>query len=240
MHCSDCKTKRIARTTYNTWVCLGCGIEKLAGLIPTNDDPSNAYNQLTFQYSRRQRFKNYLEQVTGISSGCHSNAKIWELLNDIGPFESVELLLKAMGKVKCKHKHYECIHSFARAFVTDCPTPERVTMVRFKFLMRSFDEILLNWKRHFDGTTELFFSYPWITKHLLHSHGITRFDVFIKKLQCKKRNQKYVKLLQKISVAPKINEIRVPNGDDLKRDIRSRNKSADQLLYHNLFEYLSV
>jgi len=165
MNCVNCKSKTIARTSYDTLVCLSCGIEKIAGLIPTNTDPSNAYNQLTFQYSRRQRFKNYLEQVTAISSGCHSNAKIWELLKDVGPFSSVESLLVGMGNVKCKHKHYECIHAFSRAFVTDCPTPERISLIKFKFIMRSFDEILLSWKRHFHGTSELFFSYPWITKH---------------------------------------------------------------------------
>ena len=234
MNCTSCKQKTLARTTYNTIVCLSCGVEKATDLIPTVEDPFNRYNQLTFQYSRRQRFKNYLEQVCGISSGCHFNAKIWELLNTHSPFADTQSLLTCMGRVKCKHKHYECINAFSRAFVTNCPTPERISLIRFKFLMRSFDEILLNWKRHFDGTTELFFSYPWITKHLLNSHGITRFDQFIKKLQCKKRNKKYANLLVKISVRPTISEIREQSDDDLKAAIRFQNKSANQWLAHNL------
>ena len=127
-------------------------------MIPSCDDPYNRYNQLNFQYSRRQRFKNYLEQVTGVSSGCHAKANIWDLLKGISPFPTVAVLLTGMGSVKCKHKHYECIHSFSRAFVTNCPAPERIKLDQFKLIMRSFDKILLDWKRHFEGTSELFFS----------------------------------------------------------------------------------
>ena len=234
MNCFACGELTIVRTSYDTIVCTSCGVEKQIAMIPSCDDPYNRYNQLNFQYSRRQRFKNYLEQVCGISSGCNARANIWSLLKKKSPFEEIEDLLKCMAEVKCKHKHYECIHSFSRAFVTSYEKPDRITLDDQKFIMRKFDKILLRWKHHYEGTKELFFSYPWLTKHLLHSRGLTQFDCFLKKLQCKKRNSKYSNLLKTIMKPIQLDETPLQIGDDSKEEHRWRNMSASQWLFRDL------
>ena len=208
MSCTVCKSENsLTVTDYASLVCLECGHEKKHSIDIKNhqnfaDNPANAYNQLYFTYSRKHRFKNYVDQVVGISSGCHATAEIWSLLEKHAPFNTVPDLLKCMSHVKCKHKHYECIHSFSKAFVKSYKRPEPISLKIIKRIKNRFDNILLHWKKCYFRTNELFFSYPWLIMEILHEQNIRRYDIFIKKLRCKKRVIKYKKMLTRIYGKP--------------------------------------
>ena len=212
MSCKYCNSENsLTVTDYSSLICLECGIEKPYSIdikMHQNfaDNPALAYSQLYFTYSRKHRFKNYLEQVCGISSGCHANAKIWSLLETFAPFETIEKLLQCMQRIKCKHKHYECIHAFTKTFVSSYKRPKPLSLQQIKLLRKRFDDILMQWKKCFFGTNELFFSYPWLILKVLHELKITRFDHFIKKLRCRKRVQKYETMLKRVYGKPILNE----------------------------------
>ena len=200
MNCSKCDSTTVM-TTYYTRVCTECGLEHREHPEPELENVADAYNTLDTAYSRTMRFKNYLKQVTGVFSGCHYNAKIWSFLEKDAPFESITEMLRYMRQYKCKSKHYDCIYSFAKAFVPSEKGVGTLTYHQVKLVYRKFDLLLSRWKqltRGGDSDGMLFFSYPWLVRRLLNDIGVTKYDRYIKALRCKKRNQKYEELYQKL------------------------------------------
>ena len=189
----------IIRTESCTDVCTTCGRErKILTLYDTscmNKQGITVHSALTYSYNRRMRFKNYIDQVTGFSNGPAYSAKIWELLKDNAPYPTIDDLLKTMSKVKCKHKFYDSILSFCKAFVTDFKVPPNLSLETKNIILKRFDTLLCRWEGECQSS-ELFFSYPWLVKKLLNEQNIYDYDTVIKKLRCKKRIRKYEKLFK--------------------------------------------
>ena len=201
MNCTACDGP-VVETTYYTFVCTECGLERTGNLNPELVNVSDAYNTLCTAYSRGVRFKNYIKQVTGVLSGCNYKCKIWKLLEKDAPFESITIMLEKMRKYKCKSKHYDCIRAFAKIFVPSEEDEIGLHEHDLKNIYKRFNFILGKWKIYEQNNDNdeqtLFFSYPWLVKKILNEYGITRFDKYIKQLRCKKRNEKYEQLFQKL------------------------------------------
>ena len=130
-----------------------------------------------------------------------------------------------MKLCKMKEKRFHSLHLYASLMCTNYIQLKPPTQEYFKRLVRIFDEVLCR----FNAThSRKFFSYPWLIRSLLTMTGEKRYNKFIKKIRCKKRNAYYIDLLHGlVKNAPKtyfISSVCVPQTNEVEQQKTSNEK----------------
>ena len=122
-----CSPPSFLVTEYNTMVCTTCGIESRQMLNPAQDTTYNAPRNPLHQrvYNRPDRWKTLVKKVVGLHNGPPQHDPVWELLKKHAPFSDVAELTKTLRGSRLKHKHYQSLHAFAKAFVPKLHRPYR-------------------------------------------------------------------------------------------------------------------
>jgi hypothetical protein len=187
-HCERCNVPLKYIETDSMNVCSQCGITSNV-TIPTSDGYGE--NVFVCVYSRAKRFEIMLKALL-FPSFDQKDTAMYQHLEKHRPFETVISLEECMKLCKMKEKRFHSLHLFASLMCTHYKRLKPPTQEYFKRLLRIFDEVLCR----FNAThSRKFFSYPWLMRSLLNITGEKRYDKFIKKIRCKKRNAYYIDLM---------------------------------------------
>ena len=193
-----CECLNIFRTTYNTYVCELCGVEKSTPLEIYERIPPRNMSPFPVGYSRCKRFTKILDGVlypTPSPADKHMIAFLSQTSNE--RFDSVADLRNAMKKSTCRDKRYISLHCFARLFVNDYKAPVSFNyMGKRKCILSEFEDILFGHLRYCPH--EQFFNYSWLLCVLLKQFGLENLVVFVKNLRCGHRKDFYRDLLKHI------------------------------------------
>ena len=191
-----CSPPSFLVTEYNTMVCTTCGIESRQMLNPAQDTTYNAPRNPLHQrvYNRPDRWKTLVKKVVGLHNGPPQHDPVWELLKKHAPFTDVAELTKTLRGSRLKHKHYQSLHAFAKAFVPSYTAPTDPPKMVERNLHKYFSHIQHMWSQHHPDQTQ-FFSYSWLLEQGLHVFYHIGYLPFVKRLICRKRRNKYVKML---------------------------------------------
>jgi uncharacterized Zn finger protein (UPF0148 family) len=140
-------------------------------------------------YSRTKRFETMLRALL-YPSFDQKDTLMYKHLSGQKRFETIHDLEDAMKTCKVKEKRFFSLHLFAKLMCQDYNTISPPPLEFFKRVMFGFDEVLTRFNT-LHMLRSNFFSYPWLMKSLLNLLGETRYDKFIKKIRCKKRNEFY-------------------------------------------------
>jgi hypothetical protein len=196
-HCQTCNVPLISIESDSTKVCPECGC--VMKLIPVTQTGFGE-NVFVCVYSRTKRFEIMLKSLL-YPSFDKKDTTMYQHLEKYTKFPTIEELKSTMKLCSTKEKRFHSLHLFASLLCTDYKELIPPTQEYFKLMMRIFDEVLCR----FNATQSTkFFSYPWLIRRLLNLTGETRYNKYIKKIRCKKRNLYYVHLFEKlVATAPK-------------------------------------
>ena len=139
---------------------------------------------------------------------------------------SPESLTKTLRASRLKHKHYQSLHAFAKVFIPTYVTPEDPPKVVERNLHKYFSHIQHMWsQRHPDQNQ--FFSYSWLLEQGLHVFNHVAYLPFVKTLICRKRRNKYVKMLLTLY------ETRAENANRGSSNIHSQSAISRSSTPHN-------
>ena len=205
-----CECLTVFRTTYNTYVCDFCGVEKRTPLeiyeriAPRNMAP------FPVGYSRCKRFTKILDGVlypTPSPADKHMLAFLYEQTK-AERFDSIADLLNTIKKSTCRDKRYISLHCFAKIFVKDYKAPVSINYMRKrKCILNEFEHILFGHLRY--CVHEQFFNYSWLLCVLLRKYGLENLVVYVKNLRCSRRKDFYRDLLKHIRHSYKLPTVQV-------------------------------
>ena len=194
-----CVNNRIVFTHYHTYVCTTCGIESTQFVSPSDDTTYNSTGGAPIRqriYNRPDRWKILVKKVVGTHSGPPRHDPIWDFLHKNKCFSNVPDMIAAIRKCGLKHKHYQCLHTFAKCFVQNYKTPETSPAQVEINLNRYFSHVQHMWNKSFPSNGN-FFSYAWLLEQGLFAFNHTEYLLYVKKLICRKRRRKYITMLLK-------------------------------------------
>ena len=113
-------------------------------------------------------------------------------------FSTIKDLELEMKMCDTKEKRFHSLHLFAKLMCANYKPIQPPPLIYFKRVMTAFDEVLCRFNAQHGPN---FFSYPWLIRRLLNLSGETRYNRFIKKIRCKKRNLHYKKMFDNILAA---------------------------------------
>ena len=234
MPCS-CDNTLLVQSDYGTVICTKCGLETQITLEPHEASPGGASFEfsppIVRVYSRPDRWKTVVSKIVGNHPGPPQNDPVWDYLkNNSHKCSSPRSILQLLRKSGLKNKHYQCLHTFAKAFQSDY-SPPRIspTVVEHK-LGIYFDFVNNSWLKFSDPKSP-FISYAWLLEQGLTFYGFREYLPFLKKLMCHTRRMKYVSILH--SMYRKCGIHAGMRSHDSK-DNHSPNESNHQENLHNL------
>jgi hypothetical protein len=187
-HCNLCNVPLVFIETDSMNVCPQCGLTSKVTTVTSNGYGENVFICV---YSRAKRFEIMLRALL-FPSFDKKDEPMYRHLERHRPFESVTTLEDRMKLCKMKEKRFHSLHLFSSLMCTNYKHIQPPTQEFFKRLLRIFDEVLCR----FNSThSRKFFSYPWLIRNILNITGEKRYDQYIKKIRCKKRNAYYIDLL---------------------------------------------
>lgn len=146
-------------------------------------------------YKRKKRFEEMLKKMVYPHPERKDELVLAALFGRT--FENTPALLTFLKKTAIKDKRYQSLHTFARLFCTDYKTVVALTHYQIKHCVQIFEEIESRFIKHTNKVP--FFNYNWLMKNILHFVGVTRFDPYLKRIKCKKRNTYYTDLFTTLS-----------------------------------------
>ena len=177
--------------TEYTLVCRTCGIEQFGMMLPVWNQwsPNETVNQVT--YTRRKRFKKYLQRASKHQSNNSIPQETWEYLFKNAPYSDVGGIIHALKRGKLRKKCYDSLPLIATALL-DTPVPNLTEQEKNRAL--SIFELVDNDYSH----NEPFCSYLYILEYILIHIGRSDVVAFLNKIQCPKRRDKYKRRLDSI------------------------------------------
>jgi hypothetical protein len=156
-------------------------------------------------YSRHKRFEIMLKALLYPCFDPKDTVMLTHLFKK-ERYKTIQEMILAMKLCKTKEKRFHSLHLFSALLCDDYMKLQPPTMCVFRRLMVLFDEVLCR----FNATANSkFFSYPWLIRTLLNRTGETRYDKYIKRIRCKKRNEYYKELFTDlVKHAPKTYRMR--------------------------------
>lgn len=186
-----CPCGGIQVVTEYTLVCRTCGIEQFGMMLPVWNQwsPNETVNQVT--YTRRKRFKKYLQRASKHQSNNSIPRETWEYLFKNAPYSDVGGIIHALKRGKLRKKCYDSLPLIATALL-DTPVPNLTEQEKNRAL--SIFELVDNDYSH----DEPFCSYLYILEYILIHIGRSDVVAFLNKIQCPKRRDKYKRRLDSI------------------------------------------
>ena len=186
-----CPCGGIKVVTEYTLVCRTCGIEQFGMMLPVWNQwsPNETVNQVT--YTRRKRFKKYLQRASKHQSNNSIPRETWEYLFKNAPYSDVGGIIHALKRGKLRKKCYDSLPLIATALL-DTPVPNLTEQEKNRAL--SIFELVDNDYSH----NEPFCSYLYILEYILIHIGRSDVVAFLNKIQCPKRRDKYKRRLDSI------------------------------------------
>ena len=140
-------------------------------------------------YSRTKRFETMLRALL-YPAFDQKDTLMFKHLSGKNRFKTIHELENAMKTCKVKEKRFFSLHLFAKLMCSDYNIIHPPPLEFFKRVMFGFDEVLTRFNT-LSTLRSNFFSYPWLMRTLLNLLGERRYDMFIKRIRCKKRNEFY-------------------------------------------------
>lgn len=170
--------------TEYTLVCSSCGIEQFGMMLPIWNQwtPNESVNQVT--YTRRKRFKKYLQRSSKHQSNASVPKETWEYLFENGPYTDVGSIIHALKRGKLRKKCYDSLPLLATVLLAT-PVPSLTEHEKANAL-RMFDDVDRSYSRD-----EPFCSYLYVLEYILKKIGRVDVVAFLNKIQCPKRREKY-------------------------------------------------
>ena len=184
MQCTFCEVPCLFLPEESTYVCKLCGhTTTTLQIAPV----AFGENVCVCMYSRTKRFEIMLKALLYPSFDT-KDEHIYTHLQTRESYTNIGDLVTAMKSCNLKEKRFHSIHLFSRLLCEDYSEVTAPPHHYFKRIMILFDELLTL----FNATKKTkFFSYPWLLRKLLNLTNEFRYDKFIKKIRCKKRNRFY-------------------------------------------------
>ena len=177
--------------TEYTLVCFACGREDFGLMLPVWNQwtPNESVNQVT--YTRRKRFKKYLQRASKHQSNNSIPQETWEYLFDNAPYSDVGAIIHALKRGKLRKKCYDSLPLLATALLST-PVPSLTEHEKTQAL-NLFERVDLNY-----AYNEPFCSYLYVLEYILLHIGRPDVVAFLNKIQCPKRRTKYKRRLDSI------------------------------------------
>ena len=199
----NCAQPHTIMTEYHSIVCTKCGVESPYQVIDpsfdTSYNPTPGAPMHSRVYNRPDRWKTLVRKITGLHPGPPRHDPIWKYLANAvkrrkKKFGSVDAITQCLRNSKIKHKHYQCLHSFAKAFLKDYDIDALVSppYIVERNLNMYFTHISDMWKK---SEFTQFFSYSWLLEQAIYMFRHIEYLRFIKLLSCPKRRNKYHRML---------------------------------------------
>ena len=190
MNCPNCEAPCLLLEQESTYVCRECGVTTPT-LMPRPVTFGENVNVCV--YSRTKRFEIMLRALLYPSFDSKDQHVYAHLANK--SYNNIKDLVNSIKSCTMKEKRFHSVHLFSRLLCEDHKPVAPPPQYYFKRVMILFDELLTL----FHATTKSkFFSYPWLLRKLLNTTGEQRYNKFIKKIRCKKRNQYYEDLFDEL------------------------------------------
>ena len=163
----SCKCGGMLLDTVYSVVCSSCGTEKQTFSTDIQSFASAPLGRIVVSpYCRKQRFVGLLRKILGVDSGPSVTDRVWQVLAQSAPFETTQDIICCLKNSTLKTKHYNNLHTFAKAFLRNYTSPSKnCPLLVEKLLEGLFDEILFRWNR-VRGNDNSFFSYAWLLETL--------------------------------------------------------------------------
>lgn len=146
-------------------------------------------------YRRSKRFEEMLRKLI-YPSPEKKDDLILEKFLKCKQFDSIPQFLVSLKRSGIKDKRYQSMHTFAKLFVSGYETIKPLLEREFKLCVNMFKDVEYRFSKRTSCIP--FFNYNWLLTKLLHFMEITRFDLFLKKIKCRKRNEYYEKLFSSL------------------------------------------
>ena len=187
MDCVQCGGNVMFLENESCNVCRECGIVRQ---VLTVSPAKFGENVNVCVYSRSKRFEIMLKALLYPAFDCKDEI-MFKHLTQRPSYSTLGDLRSEMKRCKVKEKRFHSLHLFATLLCPTHKSPKSPARHYFKRIMYLFDELLcaFNSKRRIK-----FFSYPWLIRKLLNITGEHRYDRYIKRIRCKKRNYFYKRL----------------------------------------------
>ena len=201
MSCQQCDHMYLFLPVESCFVCPLCGFTT-PFLTPTLCGFGENVNVCV--YSRAKRFEIMLRALLYPAFDRKDEQVYAHLFTKT--YANLAELKAGIKRCPTKEKRFLSVHLFAKLLIRNHHSPKPPTLQYINRVMILFDELLCRFNA--EHRTK-FFSYPWLIRKLLNITGEYRFDRYIKKIRCKKRNHFYENLFQElVSSAPKTYLIR--------------------------------
>ena len=124
----NCDNIHLVQSDYGTVICTKCGLETQITLDPHEASPAGSSFEFSPPiirvYSRPDRWKTIVSKVVGNHSGPPRKDPVWDYLQKRAHLcKSPKDILQILRKSRLKNKHYQCLHTFAKAFQKDYSPP---------------------------------------------------------------------------------------------------------------------
>ena len=177
--------------------CMKCGDTRFSG-FSVADVWSPSENLVPrASYTRRKRFKKYLNRACQQQTVCTVPDATWQYLLENGPYRTPRDIIRKLKAAKnLKRKCYDSLPVLARNLCVACTVP-LLSKEEQDECLRIFDKIDKN-----VPTGQPFVSYLYTLEYCLHK--IERQDIlpFLSRIQCRKRRARYNVQLNNIFGTP--------------------------------------
>jgi hypothetical protein len=146
-------------------------------------------------YRRSKRFEEMMRKLISPSPEKKDEPVLDKYLT-APKFDSIEDFLVSLKKSGIKDKRYQSMHTFAKFFVNGYTSVKPLLCQEFKLCVNMFKDVEYRFLKRTSGIP--FFNYNWLLTKLLHYMGVVRYDLFLKKIKCKKRNEYYETLFNSL------------------------------------------
>ena len=166
-------------------VCTQCGVGLSTGNYGTENFCQNEAVHPRVCYTRRKRFKKYLNRARMIQSGTTVPDETWEYLLDRAPYRTPYDIVRTLkGARHLKRKCYDSLPLLVRHMCPSCPVP------------RLSDKETAKCYKHFDVVDASFgngpfISYLYVLEYILHKIGRHDLCPYLSRIKCRNRRSNY-------------------------------------------------
>jgi len=165
-------------------VCTQCGVVQ-AGNYGTDNFCQNEAVHPRVCYTRRKRFKKYLNRACMVQSGTTVPDETWQYLLERAPYRTPYDIVRTLKAARhLKRKCYDSLPLLARHMCPTCPVPV-LGPLEIAECYSLFDVVDAAFR---NGP---FISYLYVLEYILYKIG--RFDLcpYLSRIKCRKRRFKY-------------------------------------------------
>lgn len=190
--CKQCGKTRFDFFGSGLWSCIGCGCTRFLGFDVDQELWSpNEKLQPRSNYTRRKRFRKYLNRACRIQSSNTVPDATWEYLFRKGPYHGPRDVVHTLKKSRLKRKCYDSLPLLVHHLCPNLVVPVLSEMER-KQAIKLFGEID-------DKLTarplQPFCSYLYVLEYIFYALGRSDMVPYCSRIQCRKRREKYRLLL---------------------------------------------